>query len=84
MKYDTLEKKIATVKKKGNIITFKETFFPRGTANQGFIQILVRGFKKEKSGAVKIEGGGYDSNWHKNMDDLISAVNWEQMEVWHS
>lgn len=82
-KYDTLEKKIATVKKKGNIITFKERFFPRGTANQGFIQILVTGFKKDKSGAVKIEGRAFDSNWYTNINELIEAVDFKLMGDWH-
>lgn len=84
MKYDTLEKKIATVKKKGNIITFKKPYYPRGTANQGFIQILITGIKKEKSGAIKLEGMGRDSDWYKSIDELIQAVDFEQMEAWHS
>ena len=81
--YNTLEKRIATVKKKGNIITFKETFFPRGTANQGFTQILVTGFRKDKSGAVKIEGRAFDSNWYSSINDLIDAVDFELLGEWH-
>lgn len=82
--YDTHEKKLKTIKTKGNIITFKKTFYPRGTANQGYTQILVTGLKKDKSGAVKIEGQWYDSDWYKNMDDLLNAINWEWMEQVHS
>jgi len=81
--YDTKEKKVKAVRKKGNIITFKEKFYPRGTANEGHTQIVVTGFKKQSS-SVKIEGRDYDSNWYDSMDDLIKDVDWKQMEAWHS
>ena len=84
-KYGTEEKKIAFVKKKGNIVTFKEIFYPRGTANQGFRQILVTGFLKDrKDGAVKIEGRAYDSNWYNSMGELLAAVDWDWMERSHA
>src|SRR6266700_2006867 len=53
--YDTEEKKLKAVRKRGNIITFKQIFYPRGTENEGYTQILVTGIRKEKSGAIKIE-----------------------------
>ena len=81
--YDTKEKKAKAVRKKGNIITFKEMFYPRGTANQGYTQIMVTGFQKQ-SGSVKIEGRAYDSKWYNSMDDLIKDVDWKKMEAWHS
>lgn len=74
--YNTNERKIAALKKKGNIITFKERW---AYGNGNAIQIIVMGFKKEKSGAVKIEGRAYDSKWYKSMDELLSAVDWDFM-----
>ncbi len=82
-KYDTEEKRIKFVKKKGNLVTFKEKFYPNGTANQGFEQVLVTGFKKDKSGAVRIIGFGHDSLWYDSMDELLEAINFKTMEVWH-
>ena len=84
LKYDTEEKRIKFVKKKGNLITFKEKFYPNGTLNQGFSQVAVTGFKKDKSGAVKIIGFGHDSLWYDSMNDLLEAIDFEQMEKWHS
>lgn len=84
LKYDTEEKRIKFVKKKGNLVTFKEKFYPNGTLNQGFNQVAVTGFKKDKSGAVKIIGFGHDSLWYDSMNDLLEAIDWEQMEKWHS
>lgn len=83
MRYDTEEKKIKFVKKKGNIITFKEPFFPKGTLNESRTQIIVMGTRKEKSGAIKLEGRFYDSNWYNSMQDLLDAVDWDWMEAVH-
>ena len=38
--YDTEAKRLHHLRKKGNIITFKEKFYPRGTSEKGFKQIL--------------------------------------------
>lgn len=84
LKYDTLEKRIAFVKEKGNIVTFKEQFYPNGTLNQGFTQIAITGFKKDKSGAAQIIGFGHDSLWYASMNNLLDAIDWEKMEEWHS
>ncbi|MCC7302500.1 MAG: hypothetical protein IT233_07660 [Bacteroidia bacterium] len=81
--YDTREKRIKTIKK-GNIVTFKKPFYPRGTSDESRIQILITGIRKEKSGAIKLEGFGFDSDWYKSMDDLLNAINWEWMEQVHS
>ncbi|MCC7303066.1 MAG: hypothetical protein IT233_10535 [Bacteroidia bacterium] len=81
--YDTREKRIKAIKK-GNIITFKKPFYPRGTSEPSRIQIAITGIRKEKSGAIKLEGFGHDSDWYKSMDDLLNAINWEWMEQVHS
>lgn len=80
LKYDTIEKRVKTIKKEGNILTFKKPFNWMG---QHYTQILVKGFQKQ-NGSVKIIGLGRDSEWYKNMDDLINAINWDLMEEWHS
>lgn len=82
--YDTYEKKQKAIKKKGNIITFNKPFYPRGTSEQGFTQIAVTGIRKEKSGAIKIEGFGRDSDWYKSEKQLIDAINWDWMESVHA
>ncbi|HLG34800.1 MAG TPA: AAA family ATPase, partial [Bacteroidia bacterium] len=82
--YDTDEKKLKAIKTKGNLITFKKPFYPRGTSEQGFTQIMVTGIRKEKSGAIKIEGFGRDSDWYKSEKQLIDAINWDWMESAHA
>jgi hypothetical protein len=82
--YDTDAKKLKAIRKKGNIITFKKPFYPRGTSEQGYTQLAVTGIRKEKSGAIKIEGFGRDSDWYKNKKELFDAINWEGMESVHS
>jgi hypothetical protein len=78
-KYGTKAKQIAFVKKKGNIITFKKKFSWKG---EKFRQILVTGF--EKSGtSVKVIGFTRDTAWYNSMDELLEAIDWEQMEAWH-
>jgi len=81
--YNTKDKKAKAVKKKGNIITFKKKFYPRGTSDTGFKQILVTGFSKQR-GSVKIEGQAYDTKWYDSIDSLIKDVDWKKMEGWHS
>lgn len=81
--YDTAEKRLKAIRKKRNIITFKEQFYPRGTSEQGYKQIMVMGVKKDRSGAIKILGQSYDSNWYNSVDELINAVDWEWMEQAH-
>ena len=82
MKYDTIEKRIKTVKKKGNIITFKEPFYPEGTLNKERRQIIV--IRLEKSaGYVRIVGHFYDSNWYPNLNALLDSIDWEWMEYHH-
>ncbi|MFZ5552490.1 MAG: hypothetical protein ACOZCO_05185 [Bacteroidota bacterium] len=74
--YRTEEEKIAVVKKKDNIITFKERWaYGNGSATQ----IIVQRLKKTKSGAVKIEGRFYDSPWYESMKELLSAIDWDFM-----
>lgn len=80
--YNTTDKKAKFVRKKGNIITFKKEFFPRGTSEPGRTQVLVTGVEKSK-GSVKLLGRAYDTPWYKSMDELIKAVDWKKMESWH-
>lgn len=84
LKYDTRTKRIAFVKKKGSIVTFKEKFYPRGTLDKGYDQIAITRFKKVKSGAIQLEGVGRDSRWYNSLDELIDAIDWGIMENWHS
>jgi hypothetical protein len=70
-KYDTKAKRLATLKRKGVILTFKEPFRWMG---EDYMQIMVQGIEKQK-GSVKIIGFGRDSNWYKSMDDLLKAIN---------
>jgi hypothetical protein len=72
-------KKEAILKKKGNIIIFKEVLEP---TDEGRKSISVQGFvKSRKTGAVKIEGSAYDTQWFDSMQDLINAVDWSKWEV---
>lgn len=80
-KYDTMQKKINFASKKGSILTFKK---PIGINGEWKPQILSKGLEKSrKTGAVKIIGHAYDSPWYKNMDELIEAMDWDQMAKWH-
>ena len=83
-RYDTQEKKMKFLTKKGNIITFKKPFFPNGTANESRTQIVTKGISKDPSGAVKIIGSFYDGTWYKNIDELLEAIDWDWMEEAHS
>lgn len=83
-KYDTDEKRIKFLRAKGNIITFKEKFYPRGTANPGRLQIIVCSIEKACNGSVKISGSFYDSNWYNSKEELVDAIDWEEMEQMHA
>lgn len=77
-KYDTQDKQIKALKKKGNIITFKNKFRFLGSA---YSQITVTGFEKSRqTGYVKIIGFGRDTPWFANMEQLINAVDWAWMD----
>lgn len=78
--YDTLEKRIKAVKRKGQIITFKEPFNWMG---EYFRQIGVAGFKKQVD-YVKIIGFATDSPWYDSLDSLLDTVDWEWMEKAHA
>ncbi|RKE52456.1 hypothetical protein [Sphingobacterium detergens] len=84
MKYDTTEKRAKFLRKKGSIITFKKPFYPNGTLNESRRQIIVIQLQKDRSGAVKIIGNFYDSNWYDSLDDLINSIDWKWMESAHS
>jgi hypothetical protein len=71
-------KKEAILKKKGNIIIFKEVLEP---TDEGRKSIAVQRFvKSRKTGAVKLEGSAYDTQWFESMQDLINAVDWSKWE----
>ncbi len=80
LKYDTFEKRVKTIKKEGNILTFKKPFNWMGAQ---YSQILVKGLEKRK-GSIKIIGFGRDSEWYKSMEELVKAIDWDKMEEWHS
>ncbi len=77
--YDTYEKKVKAVRKKGQLITFKEPFNWNGTY---YKQIAVTGFVKRRGG-VKIIGFNRDSPWYESMEYLLAAIDWEWMELAH-
>jgi hypothetical protein len=79
--YDTTNKRIKTLRKKGNIITFKVPFMWKEAS---YHQIDVIRFKLEKSGACKIEGYTRDTPWFDSLNKLIEAVDWDIMERWHT
>lgn len=81
VKYDSNEKKIKFATKKGNILTFKRPFRFMG---EDYKQILIKGVKKDKSGAIRIEGQAYDTPWFKSIDELISKLDWVDVEKMHS
>lgn len=83
-RYGTYEKRLKFLKKKGNIVTFKEPFYPRGTANESRTQIIVEGLNKLRTGEIKIIGEFYDSDWYKTQEKLIEAIDWKRMEEMHS
>lgn len=83
-KYDTIEKRLKFLKKKGNIITFTKPFYPWGTAGESRTQIIVEGLKKLRTGEIKIIGEFYDSDRYKSEEDLIEAIDWKRMEEMHS
>jgi len=77
-KYDTFKKKVNFLKKKGNIVTFKQKISGR---KQTIIDKLE---KSRKSDRVRLHGQfGYDTPWFDNMDELISVVDWDWMERVH-
>lgn len=78
MKYDTEDKRISTIKKKGNIITFKTPFQWKG---ESYKQIMVTKLKNDtKTNAVKIIGFTRDSNWYESIEKLLESIDWEWMD----
>ncbi len=80
--YNTQQKRIDFVSKKGSLLTFKKPISWKGESKT---QIINYGLEKDrKSGAVKIIGFGYDSPWYKSTKELIDAMDWEKMSEWYS
>ncbi len=84
-KYGTKEKREKFIRRRGNMITFKQPFYPGGTSGDSKTQIISGGIEKaRKSASVKIIGQwGYDSPWYNSMDDLIDAIDWDWIERAH-
>ncbi|WP_217607211.1 hypothetical protein [Chitinophaga sp. GbtcB8] len=80
MLFDTNEKKLKFVRKRNNIVMFKEPFYPWGTAHESRQQVLVAGIRKCKD-AIKIVGQFYDSNWYDSIEALLDAIDWDWMEA---
>ena len=77
-KFDTLNKKIKFLSKKGNIVTFKDPFLWRGKKHK---QILItKLIKNKKRDNVYLEGYARDTPSYKNVNELIKKVDWKWME----
>lgn len=81
--YQSEEQKTGFLSKRGNIVTFKEPFYPNGMANKGYMQIIVSKLEKDPTGAVRIAGPLYDTPWNKNLATLLNAVDWDWMAEAH-
>jgi hypothetical protein len=78
--YDTREKRLKAIRKKGHRITFKKPFYPWGTKNESRTQITVSGIEKQR-GHIKIIGEwGVDTPWYNSVDALLNSIDWELME----
>jgi len=82
-RYDTHEKRMAFLNRKGSIITFKEPFYPVGSKTSR-IQVNVREIYYPDSGGIRILGLFCNSPVFKNMDELLRAIDWDEMELMHS
>ncbi len=82
-RYDTQEKRIAFLNRKGSIITFKEPFYPVGSKTSR-IQIIVVKIYEPDSGGIRILGLHCNSPVFRNMDELLEAIDWDDMEIMHS
>jgi hypothetical protein len=73
MLYDTRAKKIAFIRKKGNIVTFK----------YGGEQFIIT--ELEKFGDNYILHGDFGkATFPQSMDNLLKSIAWERMEKWHN
>lgn len=75
VKYATYKQKEAFIRKKRNIVTFKNGK-----------QVITAGVTRDRpTGAVQLDGEfGYTSKWYNSMKDLLDAVDWAKMRRWHS
>ena len=79
--YDTRNKRIATLKEKGNIITFKKD---QTNGTKTFQQLVTLGFVTTQKKEVKIIAMGFDTKYYKNIDVLLDAIDWDWMERKHA
>ncbi|SKA33195.1 hypothetical protein SAMN04488128_103788 [Chitinophaga eiseniae] len=81
--YDSKEKQLKSLKRKGNIITFKNPIYPWGTSGESRNQIIVHSLQVFRDGAVRIIGNSYDTDWYADIDKLLDAIDWQWMEGAH-
>lgn len=76
-KYDSEQKKLKFLKKKGNIVTFKNRI-------NGRWQAVITKLEKGRNGQYKIHGElGFTSPWYSSFDDMDNAIDWDFMERSH-
>jgi len=80
MLYDTLEKKIAFISTKGNIVTFKSKQYVSSRAHS---QLIVDQIQNQRN-KVRILGLHVDSIWFDDLNQLLEAIDWATMRRWHS
>jgi hypothetical protein len=80
MLYDTLEKKMAFISTKGNIVTFKSKQYLSSRAHS---QLIVDQIQNQEN-KVRILGLHVDSIWFDDLNQLIAAIDWPTMELWHT
>jgi hypothetical protein len=80
-RYGTREQKINTLKRIGNIITFKKKI---PASKFGSRQIPVMEFYESADGKVKLIGTFYSTGLYSSIDKLIEAVDWKWMQenIW--
>jgi hypothetical protein len=78
--YDTREKRIAFLNKEGSIITFKKEGY---TVGRNKFQLIIKKLHTHK-GKIMVEGLHGYSVCFKDIEALIMAIDWSQMERWHA
>jgi len=81
--YDSKQKQLKFLKRKGNIITFKNPIYPWGTSGESRNQIIVYSLEVSRDGAARIIGSSYDTDWYNDIDKLLNDIDWHWMEEAH-
>lgn len=82
-RYDTREKRIEFLNRKGSIITFKNPFYPVGSKTSR-TQIIAIKIYEPDSGGIRILGLYCNSDVYNSLDELLDAIDWDEMEIMHS